>query len=329
MTSITYPPGAGPGAGKHVVFIAGDEEYRSEEGLPMLAKILSQRHGFKATVIFSADEEGVILPGRRETLTNPEVLDSADAIVMLTRFRTWHDDAMKKFETAYLSGVPIIGLRTATHAFAGLKAPWEKYNNGAKGEWPGGFGRFVLGEKWVAHHGAHKKEGARGIIEPAAKDNPILNGVTDIFGDSDVYTADPEPDSKILVRGQVTETLDPASAPVAGKKNDPMQPIVWTRLHKNAAGKTNRILCTTMGAATDLQSEGLRRIIVNGVFWGLELPVPAKANVDYVDPYSPSFYAGGGERKGFKVSDLALGKPLPPRTDGPQPPKVAPSAKPN
>ena len=66
-------------------------------------------------------------------------------------------------------GVPIVGLRTATHAFAGLKAPWEKYNNGAKGDWEGGFGRFVLGEKWVNHHGAHKKEGTRGIIEPTAK----------------------------------------------------------------------------------------------------------------------------------------------------------------
>ena len=57
--SITYPAKDGPGKGKHIVFLAGDEEYRSEEGLPMLAKILSQRHGFKCTVLFSLAADGI------------------------------------------------------------------------------------------------------------------------------------------------------------------------------------------------------------------------------------------------------------------------------
>ena len=54
-TSVSYPAKPGPGQGRHIVLLAGDEEYRSEEGLPMLAKILSQRHGFKCTVLFSVD----------------------------------------------------------------------------------------------------------------------------------------------------------------------------------------------------------------------------------------------------------------------------------
>ena len=60
--SLTYPEKPGPGRGRHVVFLTGDEEYRSEEGLPMLAKILSQRHGFKTSVLFSVDEDGTINP---------------------------------------------------------------------------------------------------------------------------------------------------------------------------------------------------------------------------------------------------------------------------
>jgi hypothetical protein len=60
--SLTYPAKSGPGRGKHVVFLAGDEEYRSEEALPMLAKILSQRHGFKTSVLFSVDDDGTINP---------------------------------------------------------------------------------------------------------------------------------------------------------------------------------------------------------------------------------------------------------------------------
>ena len=40
---LPTPVSEGPGKGKHIVLLAGDEEYRSEEGLPMLGKILSQR----------------------------------------------------------------------------------------------------------------------------------------------------------------------------------------------------------------------------------------------------------------------------------------------
>ena len=56
---ISYDAKPGPGQGKHIVFLTGDEEYRSEEGLPMLAKILSQRHGFQCTVLFPL-KDGVI-----------------------------------------------------------------------------------------------------------------------------------------------------------------------------------------------------------------------------------------------------------------------------
>ena len=65
--SISYPAGAGPGGGRHVVLLSGDEEYRGEEALPMLAKILSRRHGFKTTVLFAVD------PGRHDQSKQPEV----------------------------------------------------------------------------------------------------------------------------------------------------------------------------------------------------------------------------------------------------------------
>jgi len=84
---IDYEGHAGPGNGKHIVLLSGDEEYRSEEGLPMLAKILSQRHGFKCSVLFSVDGGGIIDPGAQASLTGAEALDSADAIVMLLRLK--------------------------------------------------------------------------------------------------------------------------------------------------------------------------------------------------------------------------------------------------
>jgi putative heme-binding domain-containing protein len=292
---------SGPGLGKHIVFLSGDEEYRSEEGLPQLAKILAERHGFKCTVLFAINpQNGTIDPDVKTNLPGAEALDSADAIVMLLRFRDWPDPQMKHFVDAYLAGKPIIALRTSTHAFnypAGSSSPYAKFSFDSK-VWPGGFGKQVLGETWVSHHGEHGKEATRGMIEPSAADDPILRGVSDIFAETDVYTANPPPDVKILVRGAVLSGTAPTDAPVAGSKNDPMQPIAWTRLYRNEAGTTNKILCTTMGAAVDLRNQGLRRLIVNGVYWAVGLEVPANADVRLVGDYKPSVYGFGGFRSG-------------------------------
>src|SRR5262245_47171621 len=182
--SVSYPAKDGPGRGRHVVFLTGDEEYRSEEGLPMLAKILSQRHGFKSTVLFSLDPDGTINPKNGKSLSDSAALDSSDAIVMLLRFRSWPDDDMARFEKLLNTGKPIVALRTSTHAFNGLPkgSQWEgwNYNN------QGGFGKRVLGETWLTHWGNTKVEATRGAIEPAQQSNPVMRGVRHIFGGTDI-----------------------------------------------------------------------------------------------------------------------------------------------
>lgn len=291
-----------PAAAKRIVLISGDEEYRSEEGLPMLASILRERHGFPCTVLFALDADGTINPENNRSLSDPAAMDSADAIVMLVRYRNWPDATMKHFVDAYQRGVPIIALRTSTHPFQLMQGQFVRYND---------FGKRVLGEQWVNHWGKHKQEATRGVIESAGKVDPILRGVDDIFGDTDVYEAYPPPDAKILLRGQVLAGMKPTDPPAKYAKkrstdgveqdlNDPMMPIAWTRLWRNEAGKENRIFCTTMGAATDLQNESLRRLIVNAVYWGLGMEIPAKADVNYVGDYTPSAYGFKGFRKHIK-----------------------------
>jgi hypothetical protein len=311
---VIYEGKSGPGSGKHIVFLCGDEEYRSEEGLPQLAKILADRHGFKCTVLFSVDPaDHTINPNIHTNQPGIEALDSVDAIVMLLRFREWPDDQMKHLVDAYLAGKAIIALRTSTHAFVypkDSKSPYARYSWNDKA-WPGGFGKQVLGETWVAHHGVHKKEATRGIIEPSAANDPILRGVQTVFCDTDVYTANPPADVKILVRGQVLAGMTPDSPAVEGAKNNPMQPIVWTRLYKNEAGKTNRIFCTTMGAATDLLDEGLRRLLVNAAYVAVGLEVPTKADVGLVGEYHPSKYGFDGFVRGVKPADLQTVKATP------------------
>jgi len=307
---VVYQGGDGPGKGKHVVLIAGDEEYRSEEAMPMLAKILAVRHGFCCTVLFSIDpDDGTIDPLNQTNIPGLENLRTADLMVISTRFRELPDEQMKHVDEYVHSGKPIIGLRTATHAFAykrNMASPYAKYDFRST-EWPGGFGQQVLGDTWINHHGRHKVESTRGVIHPRHQDCPILNGVADVWGPTDVYGIKNLPDeAKVLLYGQVLEGMEPTDKPVPGEKNDPMMPLAWTKGFTGSSGKTARVFATTMGASVDLACEDLRRLLVNAAYWcvGLEGQIADKANVDYVDPYEPTFYGFGNFKKGVKPSDL-------------------------
>jgi len=306
----------GIGKGKHIVLISGDQEYRSEETIPQLAKILAERHGFKCTVLFTLDKDGNVEPNGPKVngaevhnIPGLEALKTADLMVIFTRFLNLPDDQMQPIADYLESGKPVVGLRTSTHAFnIPGDRKFARFGNGSgvKG-WEGGFGRVVLGERWVAHHGNHGKEGTRGIIVPNAATHPILRGIRteEVFGTTDVYTASPPKDSTILVFGQVTETLEPDSKAVEGKKNDPMMPVAWTKNYQVEGGKEGRAFCTTMGASQDFAFEGTRRMIVNACLWavGLDEKIPEKTNVDLVGEFKPTPFKFGGHKKGTRPED--------------------------
>jgi len=303
---------AGPGKGKHIVLISGDEEYRSEEALPMLAHILSRHHGFDCTVLFSINpEDGTIDPTNQTNIPGFEHLKSADLCILFTRFREIPDDQMKHFVEYLESGKPIIGIRTATHAFhysRDTDSPYANYGWQSK-DWKGGFGQQVLGETWINHHGRHKKESTRGVIVPEQADHPILRGVDDIWGPTDVYgVVNLTDDAKVLMRGQVLEGMKPDDQPVAGEKNAPMMPLVWLKPYQVEGGQWGRAFTTTFGSAIDFQSEDGRRLIVNAAFFllGLEDAIKSDLNVETVGEYDPSFYGFGEYRKGKKPSDYLV-----------------------
>ncbi|MFP6893795.1 MAG: hypothetical protein VCA18_08600, partial [Opitutales bacterium] len=235
-------------------------------------------------------------------------LDGADLMLTGTRFRRPSEEDAKHI-TAFLdAGKPIIGIRTSTHAFTGGGSFGNKISYGA-------FGPLVMGDGWVSHHGGHKRQGARGVIEKTNAKHPILQGVKDVFGPSDVYgirKVTPERDT-ILLRGAVTDTLDPKSKNIEGSKNDPMQALAWLHPYESSAGQKGTTFCTTMGASVDLVNEDLRRLLVNAVYHLTSLEVPKKADVAFVDPFYPSFY-GFIRDKAFwpgqdmQAEDYGLGK---------------------
>ncbi len=301
-----------PGRGKHIVLISGDEEYRSEEGLPQLGKILAVHHGFDCTVLFSINPaDGTIDPENQTNIPGISQLATADMMVIATRFRELPDADMKYVDDFVNSGKPILGLRTATHAFHYSRNPQSRYAqyDFSSRSWPGGFGQQVLGDTWISHHGSHKHESTRGVFNPKLKDHPILRGVHDIWGPTDVYGIKHlPPEANVLVYGQVLTGMQPTDPPVPGGKNSPMMPVFWTRQFTGTSGKTSRIICTTMGASVDLLSEGLRRALVNACYWGLgmEDQIPDSSNVELVGNYEPSFYGFGGYQPGVQPSDHRL-----------------------
>jgi hypothetical protein len=314
-----YQPPEELANGKTIVLLSGDEEYRSEELMPMLGKLLSQRHGFHCFVIFPIDPKtGEIDPNNQSNLPGLHLLQKADLIIMAWRFRNPPDEEMKHFVDYYESGRPIIALRTSTHAFNFKpESKYHDYSFNSK-KWLGGFGQQVLGETWVSHHGGHGTESTRGIVVEQHRDHPILRGVKDVWGPSDVYGIRKLPaDATVIMEGQILSGMKPESEPVADDRNNPMMPLVWFReLSAPDRDIVQRVVTTTMGAATDFEVGDLTRLIVNASHWCLDLEdsIRPDSNMRPVDPFQPSPFGFNTFVKGKKTSDHNL-KASPNRPD--------------
>lgn len=311
---VTYR-GSGAHKSKHIVLIAGDDgEYHSEEALPALAKILAFRHGFTCTVLFSINPaDGTIDPRQKRNIPGLETLKDADLVILFIRWRDLPDDQMKLFVDYVESGHPIISMRTGTHPFwfrsSQTYAKWS-WNSQIPG-WEGGFGRKVLGETWVAHHATHGQQSTRAVFASGAAESPLLRGVKEdeIWVPTEVYEVRLPmlPSCQPLLLGKVLSWMGPDAEAVSGKLNDPMIPVAWTNAFTSPLGKTARIFTTTMGSADDLETEGLRRVLVNAAYWALALEneIPSKADVAFTEPYNPHSFLTDVYTGGLKPSDLA------------------------
>lgn len=301
--------------------------------------MLSTQHGFDCTVLFSQDpaKPGIVNPNYTQNIPGLNALENADLLILFTRFRALPDSQMQYFENYLLSGKPIIGIRTATHAFhfkdslSNFKN-WGNYFNAEDSEWNGGFGKLVLGNNWYTHHGHHKHQSTRGVFANNENLHPILSGIKDgtIWGATDVYGI-PFPfleEIQPIVLGQVVNraeefneedlffgmketdqeiaTENPASKNKYNP-NDPMMPIIWEKPYKLSGGKKGKSITSTIGASSDLLNEPLRRVFVNSTYYLTGLPVPENANVNLVGNYEPSQFSFHDDQywidKNIKVAD--------------------------
>ncbi|MEI6234201.1 MAG: ThuA domain-containing protein [Planctomycetota bacterium] len=309
---LTYPGGDGPGKGKKIVLIAADQEYRSEQSMPMMAKILSTHHGFDCVVLFAVNEKGEVDPTmpvypekgkelKPHHIPGLEQLASADLVIFFPRLLTL-PMAERELIVKYLdSGKPIMSIRTGNHGFH-ASLPYKI--NGKQVSW----GNDILGGSFMGHHGRWHQDSTRGTLVEEQKNHPILSGVSDIWGNSDVYRTYKEGTSlpagcTALVWGQ----------PLMGRKHDDAPnpklealPVAWFKNWTTSEGKVARVFQSTMGSATDLESAGLRRLIINASYWcmGLESAITPTRSVEIVGTYKPL-------ESGFNYKELGVVPQMP------------------
>ena len=284
----------GIGKGQHIVFVTGEEYYRSEEGMSMFAKILSQHHGYKCTVLFAIDPvTGFINANKANNIPGLKALKSADLMVVFARFRELPDADMKHIVDYVNAGKPVLGIRNATHAFrysANSTSPYKNWDFQSKA-WLGGFGQQILGDTWIAHYGKFQKEATLATVVSSQRNNPVLRGVADtIFCHTDVNSVERlTPKDLVLMQGQVLSGLNPMDPPVTDKRKDVRMPFAWFKTYTAPSGKEGRSFSTTAGASLDWQSEDLRRLMVNAIYslTGHEKDIPEKSNVNFLGEYKP------------------------------------------
>ncbi len=301
---VVYEGTEGPGVGKHIVLIAGDHEYRSEEILPAMGRILARNLGFKASVFFTLDDEGFIEPGS-SNIAGLEALGTADLLILGLRFQDFPAEEMQHVVDYLDRGGPVLGIRTSTHAFRIADGPHVRYSwDYAGDEYKNGFGRQVLGETWAGHYGTNHEQSSRVLPREDQATHPILRGVRDMHVQSGGYEADPMPGSVVLAVGQVLNGMG-ADAPPDPEKE--LLPVVWTRTYEGASGHLGRVFTTTHGASEDFLNEGFRRMLVNAALWALRLEdsITADTDVALVGPYNPVTFSFGGYRRGVRPADLA------------------------
>lgn len=310
---VIYKAGK-PAKGKKLVFIASDHEYRSEETLPALARIMAVHHGFECTVLFGLDENGEIKAGA-SNIPGLEALKDADGAIFFTRFLSLPKDQMKHIDDYLNRAGPVVGLRTATHGFKinSKDDPYYKYSFRYDGDdYKAGFGHQVLGQSWVGHYGRNHQQSTRITIVPEKKKHPILRGVKDIHVQCGGYNAEPQKDWDILTMAQPLMTMDFNGKPDATK---PPMAGEWTRLYNGKGGKKGRVFTSLYGASEDILNDGYRRMVINGIYWtvGLEDKIKDDSKIDFVGPYKPNTFSGGNkEAKGIKPAMYAdLKSPVP------------------
>jgi type 1 glutamine amidotransferase len=213
-----------------IVLISGEPEYFSSNSLPAFAKLLETNYHFRCAYLERTDSNNI--PGL-------EALEKADLAILFVRRMTLPEEQIGRVRKFLDSGKPLIGLRTASHAFENWKS-WD---------------HDVLGGNYHMHHGNQLRATARVI--PGAREHPILRNVAAEFdtGGSLYKTSPLAEGATVLLMGSVD--------------GQPPEPMAWTHNYKEA-----RVFYTSLGHPNDFENPSFKNLVVNAVFWCLRQERP-------------------------------------------------------
>jgi len=229
-----------------VVFISAESEYGAAESLPDFAHELEMKYGLCCEVLQGSTEKK---GPDRNYIGGMEVLADADLAVLFVRRRSLPAADMKYFRDYMDSGRPLIGLRTASHAFDTRGTAPEGY-----AEWRD-LDPAVLGGSYHGHHGSGPI--CTVTLAEKARRHPILAGVSLPFtSNGSLYEVRP--------LGKRTRQL--LIGTIGGAEPEP---VAWT----NRYGKS-RVFYTSLGHPDDFKNEDFRTLLINAVFWAMSKSVP-------------------------------------------------------
>jgi len=295
----------------HIVFVTGDEEYRSEESMPMLARLAKRELGAKVTICYALDSLGIIDPNRSDHIAGLEALESADLMVLFTRFRSIPKKERDHIVNYVESGKPMVGFRTTTHAFFYENDSTQTYWNN---EWPA----KVFGQQWITHHG-HFEDGNAPLTKvtkvDSTKKHPILRGFDDFEAYSWLYHVDGgdwklQGDSSPFLMGRSLRSKHEMDGRL---EEFPINnPVAWTKSYTGSSGKKARVFFTTLGHPFDFKHAIMRKLSLNGIYWALgkedEIPVTG-VNVNLVHRYEPN-NSGFGQKFKQNIRPEGINRPF-------------------
>jgi nicotinamidase-related amidase/type 1 glutamine amidotransferase len=238
----------GGAAPSNVVFVIGEEEYHTSETLARFAKDELEKHHIHCTFVLADDKHD------KNRFPGIEALRHADLMVLSVRRRILPADQLAIVHEHLESGRPLVGIRTASHAFA--------LPNKSEG-WPT-FDKEVLGGDYQMHYSNSPEKGPLTFvtrIEHAEK-RPVLNGVAAEFSSK----------GSLYRNKTLAKSATPLLRGRIGPDGSEREFVAWTNTYKGG-----RVFYTSLGYMDDFQNESFRRLLLNGMLWAMEREVPAAA----------------------------------------------------
>ncbi len=240
---------------KTVAFVIGENEYQTWESLPQFAEKELKWRGYNLEFVMSSTNTDDF------EWDNWEAIAKADVLVISARRRAMPSGMLKAMQAHLEAGHGLVGVRTASHAFAVRGSGQERVRNEPElVDWPD-FDPAVLGGSYHGHYSAGPKTTLK--IADAASDHPVLTGVetSDFLGIGSLYKSGP------LVE-DVTALL------IGTIPRESAEPVAWCRRYGDARAE---VFYTSLGHVDDFKQPEFRRLLLNAILWGMEEPIPPAA----------------------------------------------------